>query len=896
MKKKYIRLLSAVMSIVLGCGLLSPALVSASSSDAYFNGLQKFFDEGNHAQLVNCPDAVYMEYAEQLRTNPVGSISMTVLGLIYGGFGFKEKVEPNKDRYKEVLLNIIRIYEEENAEIIAQQNLINDTKEFKDYLHDVVDTEMDWLEVIGASDAMGPAASMALSVINEMMKDEDDLVKGISTLKTTLQNYEKYDAFLQLVVANSEGELQLAASELRVGLSEVMKVRLLSYADLVKDSADDYAKLFASELFAEGFRDALEETFTLHIGKIHIGETSYLKAFQAAKLGVDIGKIAGNILIGAEDVMSYVVEVKAVHDISIILENELESIKNFFQKDNSKATETDAQNYITYGNFLISSRVRGQYCMTAIYLQPPMQKWLKDSDVENAKALYNRLTNNLLSIKKKLDAIVDGDMSVTSPVVDAVNYEKDVVIHPSLEGVWEPQGIKHQIRIPKIALDTTSAQKFNQKIYNNHCAGYEQLLSNQEANQIFDCSYEYKVYNGVVAIAVLDGGAVQAGGGWLSYKVYYYSLDEDSELTFDGYLDAVGLTYDTAVSRIMQTNDYKEATQHAWEPVTNMTDCLLDEKGTFAFFENIATMDGWSQIITSSILNSENDNATFTLMLNGIEADSIQYYNCSESGNFAVIQKNGKYGIIGYDGEILLPIEYDEIYQGRGHSYDYLWASKGDYFYSINVNCRAEESWGYPGGDVDPDAYWYNGQLVVFMPAEGVIGGLEELSWVAVEQRSWQKDAVLPVQEMSGIKQESWGPMPKVDNSNYALLDTSTGKLVSDFVYSGFDTGNGFCEGVLAVKKGDKWGYIDTDGNEITEFIYDPYEQDDVYEDMEYKYSIFTAVNGYIAVLKDGKWGLIDTQGNTVVEPVYDGISQVNSDGMFWLEENGSWSLYKINK
>lgn len=64
----------------------------------------------------------------------------------------------------------------------------------------------------------------------------------------------------------------------------------------------------------------------------------------------------------------------------------------------------------------------------------------------------------------------------------------------------------------------------------------------------------------------------------------------------------------------------------------------------------------------------------------------------------------------------------------------------------------------------------------------------------------------------------------------------------------------------------------------------------------DYKYSIYTAVNGYIAVLKDGKCGLIDTKGNTVVGATYDGISQVNPDGMFWLKENGMWSLYQLAK
>lgn len=558
---------------------------------------------------------------------------------------------------------------------------------------------------------MGPAASMALSVINEMTKDEDDLVKGIITLKTTLQNYEKYDAFLQLVAVNSEGELQLAASELRVGLSEVMKVRLISYADLVKDSAEDYAKLFVSELFAECFHDALEETFTLHIGKISIGETSYLKAYQAVKLGVDIGKIAGNILIGAEDVMSYVVEIKAVHDISIILENELNSIKNSFHKDNANVSETDAQNYITYGNYLISSRIRGQYCMTAIYLQPPMQKWLKDSDVENAKALYNRLTTNLLDVKKNLDAICSGSSMI---------------------------------------------------------------------------------------------------------------------------------------------------------PV-----------------------------------------------LTGIEADTIQYYNCSESGNFAVIGKGGKYGIIGYDGKIILPISYDRIDPGSGYSYDYLIAIKDLDDYSewgshVDKNGQLQE--GYPdGGDVRPSSYWYDGGVVIFN-ADSDVMKLEEFlnhEWysnsglktagLVLDLRAWNSDRLFPVQKISGYTNHNgYYHEPHIDTMQFALMDMNTHELISDFIYEGIDDYNGVSEGLLAVKKDGKWGFVNEEGTVVVDCLYDPYESYTSYGEI-YEF-VYTAVNGYIAVLKDGKWGLIDTQGNTVVDATYDGISQVNPDGMFWLKENGTWSLYKLNK
>ena len=701
MNKKYsIKLLSVVMSLAIFCGLLSPAMASAASNNAHTSGLQMFFDEGSHSQLVDCPDAVYMDYAEILRTDSKASIAMIALGIIYGGADYKEKIEPNKDQYMLALVNVMRTYESENAASMTEQNQMDNTKELKDYLFDVVDIELGITNVSGVWDEMKEEARIAISGITQSLADIDDWSKGLAVLETTLQNYEKFDIFLQLVQTNSEGALKEAATDLRAGLSELMKTRLSTYGELLLGSAEKGALVFKDAIFDKAWMDWMKSIDVSNASKGYKWLTNYnifyFDTLQWITLGVEIGKLVGNLSMGAEDVMAYIVEIKAVHDISVVLENELENIKYSFQKDNSEVTESDVQKYITYGNYLISCRLRGQYCMTAIYLQPSLRNLFSGDTAKNAESLYNRLTSNLLNIKKKLDAI---------------------------------------------------------------CSG-----------------------------------------------------------------------------------------------------------------------------------------TSLTQLLSGIEADSIQYYNCSESGNFAVIEKNGKYGIIGFDGKILLPIEYDEIYQGRGHSYDYLWASKGDYFYSIDVNGKAEESWGYPGGDVDPDAYWYNGQLAVFMPAEGVIGGLEELSWIAIEQRSWEKNSVLPVQEMSGIKQEPWGPMAKVDNNNYALLDTNTGKLVSDFIYSGFDTGNGFSEGLLAVKKGDKWGFVDTKGNEVTDFLYDPYEQNDVYEEMEYKYSIYTAVNGYIAVLKDGKWGLIDTQGNTVVEATYDGISQVNPDGMFWLKENGTWSLYKLNK
>lgn len=714
-KKNSIRILSSVMSLVIVLGLLSPMTVNATSDDAYIKGMQTFFDDGSHAQLIDCPQAVYMEYAETLRKPLKGGILTLLLGFMYEGFDCAEKIEPNKERYKETLLNIIRTYEEENAAALTQQNQMDDTKTLEDYLHDVADMGLDWLD-IGATnielktgkEALPENISIAVSIINQLPKDSEDWTKGAATLKTTLQLFEKYDTFLRAIEKNSTGKLKEAASELRADQTQVVNARLRAFKDLSLDSAEDYAKLFVSGIWSKdwiSWLDAAVPAIGNRIDKLFIkfsGQSSGLtgfQKFQAAKLGVAIGQLGGNLLVSAEDILAYIVEIKAVHDISIALETEMEAIMGKFQANSSAITKADAQNYIECGNYLISCRIRGQYCMTAIYLHPTIIPICSEEDAKNAEALYNRLSNNLLDIKKKLDAICSG----TSP----------------------------------------------------------------------------------------------------------------------------------------------------------------------------------------------------SLVLSGIDADTIQYYNCTYSGNFAVIGKDGKYGIIGYDGQMIVPMEYDEIIQGRNHGYDYLWAD--GYMVDENGHVDTDGQQGWPGGDVDPKAYWYNDKLVVAFPfsyanEEVILGGIEELEWVYIEQLPWKKGAVMPIQALIDIEQDQWGNQVAItDNKAFALLDTTTGELISDFIYSGFDTGNGFKEGVLAVKKGDKWGFIDETGKELTAFLYDAYAQHDSYEGPEYKYSIFSAVNGYIAVLQNGKWGLIDTEGNVVVETAYDGISQVNPDGMFWLKENGSWSLYKLN-
>ena len=69
-----------------------------------------------------------------------------------------------------------------------------------------------------------------------------------------------------------------------------------------------------------------------------------------------------------------------------------------------------------------------------------------------------------------------------------------------------------------------------------------------------------------------------------------------------------------------------------------------------------------------------------------------------------------------------------------------------------------------------------------------------------------------------------------------------------------YDGVKNFSEGFASVKKGDLWGVIDINGNQIVDFIYE---------------DIWYFKEGLCAVKNENGWGFIDTNGNTVIDNIY---------------------------
>ena len=60
---------------------------------------------------------------------------------------------------------------------------------------------------------------------------------------------------------------------------------------------------------------------------------------------------------------------------------------------------------------------------------------------------------------------------------------------------------------------------------------------------------------------------------------------------------------------------------------------------------------------------------------------------------------------------------------------------------------------------------------------------------------------------------------------------------------------------IFANKWGDKWGFVDKNGNKIVDYNYDKVTEVNKY--------------GFAGIEKDGLWGVVDSNGKIIVEPQY---------------------------
>lgn len=205
-----------------------------------------------------------------------------------------------------------------------------------------------------------------------------------------------------------------------------------------------------------------------------------------------------------------------------------------------------------------------------------------------------------------------------------------------------------------------------------------------------------------------------------------------------------------------------------------------------------------------------------------VTANNIEKFQ----GNYAGFEVNEKMGLLSLDGQRVLEPVYDEVWY-NGTDTDKIVVKDEDHYFMINIQ-------GYK--TVEPDASY---------------------------------DEVRVLRE---------GRIVAVKDGKYGYLDSGMKEKIA-FAY---DDATAFGDGVAAVKHADKWAFINTKGELITEFIYD---------EVAVNTKGSCSVSKVMGVRQGEEWFLINTEGERVGQQTYENIKAFEGQGYTPVCQSELWGF-----
>ena len=121
-------------------------------------------------------------------------------------------------------------------------------------------------------------------------------------------------------------------------------------------------------------------------------------------------------------------------------------------------------------------------------------------------------------------------------------------------------------------------------------------------------------------------------------------------------------------------------------------------------------------------------------------------------------------------------------------------------------------------------------------------------------------------------------------DGKYAVI--SEGTPVTEFEY---DRINCYSSGLFAALKGDKWGYLNADGQVVIPFEYDAVRS----LDTDFSYAA-AATEGYVVLCKDGAYELVTTDNESVIPAgEFEKLTEV-VDGKLYAKKDGVWGIVQL--
>ena len=239
-------------------------------------------------------------------------------------------------------------------------------------------------------------------------------------------------------------------------------------------------------------------------------------------------------------------------------------------------------------------------------------------------------------------------------------------------------------------------------------------------------------------------------------------------------------------------------------------------------------------------------------ILNGYDKiEVIDNYDSKQNvwyeDNVLRVSKNGKYGIVNFDGQEVLPCEYDEITALKGVKSNFI-VKKGNNVGLVNEVGQTIVNTEYKNVIALKDEYKSE---YIIVNTENKYGLISTSGTVLIEAKYDQVKYIGSSHLFAVKESETW-----------KLFDTEAKKMVIEDGYKNIVEAKS--ENIIVVNEDGKYGVLNKD---YTEKIKPQYE------DLKYAFSIY-----YIAK-KDGKYGIINSENETIIEFEYKRMVYVENGG-----------------
>lgn len=295
--------------------------------------------------------------------------------------------------------------------------------------------------------------------------------------------------------------------------------------------------------------------------------------------------------------------------------------------------------------------------------------------------------------------------------------------------------------------------------------------------------------------------------------------------------------------------------------------------------------------------NSEQKQAYRWLIEPTINADNIISFDGSQVdpnnekntayANYSVIRQNGKYGIIDYSGNMVVPAEYDDYYTcwcGEVTLFNIINEKNDEYEYCSIDSSNQVVYYAAEHHDSSPKYYWNSNEEKIYVKDADEEQGEEYTG----------KKAVVVCEADVKKSDNGFYDISPVSEPLYGLAKKD--KLILDMQYTDFYApaykGAGLTCIAFENDEG-KWGYVGSDGKTIIDFKCDgdmsAYCGKVIDDEMAVHPYLFA--DDYLPVSINSSYGYYDIDGNCIVKPGEFDQARPAHNGKAWVMKSGKWGV-----